>query len=270
MDIYLPDANLAIELNGFLFHSYGTTFPNNIEDLKTKFKNHQNKFIECKEKNIDLIQISDLDWKYKNKKEIWKNIIKHKLKLNQNSIGARTLIIKIPTIIEEKDFLNKYHIQGYTNSSVRYGLYNKENELIYLMTFIKNRYSKQDSWELLRCCGAHHFNINGGASKLLKYFEKNYLPKKIFTFANLNYSKGNLYNKLGFKFLRISPPNYKFINNRGESYSRQFFQKHKLEDLYSSGKISFYDKNLTAIQNVFNNSYRLLPDAGNMVFEKTY
>lgn len=270
LDIYLPNENLAIELNGFLFHSYGTTFPNNIEDLKTKFKNHQNKFIECKEKNIDLIQISDLDWKYKNKKEIWKNIIKHKLKLNQNSIGARTLIIKIPTIIEEKDFLNKYHIQGYTNSSVRYGLYNKENELVYLMTFIKNRYSKQDSWELLRCCGIHQFNINGGASKLLKHFEKNYSPKKIFTFANLNYSNGNLYNKLGFEFLRISPPNYRFINNRGENYSRQFFQKHKLEDLYSSGKISFYDKNLTAIQNVFNNYYRLLPDAGNMVFEKTY
>lgn len=273
LDIYLPDYNFAIELNGFIFHSYGKTFPNNINIWRSKFKNHQNKFLECKEKDIHLIQISDLEWKYKNKKEIWKNIIKHKLKLNTRNIGARNLIMKIPTIKEEKDFLNKYHIQGYTHSSIRYGLYTKENELVYIMTFIKNRYSKNNinnDWELLRCCGIHEFNINGGASKLLKYFERIHKPERIFTFANLNYSLGNLYNKIGFKLLRISPPNFKFIDINGRSYSRQSFQKYKLKELYINGKLETYNENVSAIQNIFNNNYRLLPDAGNMVFEKIY
>ena len=271
LDIYLPDYNFAIELNGFIFHSFGKTFPNNSNIWRENFKSHQNKFLECREKNIQLIQISDLDWKYKTKKEIWKNIIKHKIKLTTNNIGARRLFIKIPSIDEEKEFLNQYHIQGYSHSSIRYGLYTLENKLVYIMTFIKNRYSKikiENDWELLRCCGIHSANINGGASKLLKHFEDIHKPERIFTFANLDYSSGNLYNKLNFKLLRISPPNFKFIDNRGKRYSRQTFQKHKLKDLYFNGKLENYNENLSSIQNLFNNNYRLLPDAGNMVFEK--
>ena len=98
----------------------------------------------------------------------------------------------------------------------------------------------------------------------LKGLHQSYRKIQIFFPIPINYK---LEKAIILKFNTLY---YRFINNRGESYSRQFFQKHKLEDLYSSGKISFYDKNLTAIQNVFNNYYRLLPDAGNMVFEKTY
>lgn len=72
LDIFVPEKNIAIELNGVFWHSFDS-----IESKEQKQKHH-NKYALCKEKNIRLIQFTDEEWH--NKRQICESIIK-------NSIG---------------------------------------------------------------------------------------------------------------------------------------------------------------------------------------
>jgi hypothetical protein len=57
LDIYFPDKNLAIEYNGGLWHSFGSSFSNNIHDESKNKNKHFNKFKQCNDLNINLLQI---------------------------------------------------------------------------------------------------------------------------------------------------------------------------------------------------------------------
>ena len=114
----------------------------------------------------------------------------------KNSVYARKCIIKLVDNNESKTFINQYHLQGYSKSSINIGLY-YNNELISIMTFGKPRYNKNYEYELIRYCYSYH--VIGGAEKLFKYFINNYTPKSIISYCDLSKFTGELYVKLGFK-----------------------------------------------------------------------
>jgi hypothetical protein len=220
LDIYLPDHNLAIEFNGLYYHS---------ELFKDK-NYHFNKTNLCQEKGIQLIHIFEDEWVYKS--DIVKSMIKNKLGLTENKIFARKCEIK--EIIDNKlirDFLDKNHIQGYVKSKFKLGLFH-ENELVSLMTFIKTRKSiaiQENSFELNRFCNKLNTNVIGGASKLFKFFIKNYQPKEVISFADRRYSNGGLYVKLGFNEIYKTNADYSYFNrNQIKRYHRFGFRKDNL------------------------------------------
>ena len=88
--------------------------------------------------------------------------------------------------------------------------------------------SEVGEYELLRYCTVANFNIIGGAGKLLKYFERNYNPSKIISYADRRWSQGNLYRQLGFKETHISKSNYWYIENDIRKH-RFNFRKNVLE-----------------------------------------
>ena len=102
----------------------------------------------------------------------------------------------------------------------------------------------------------------GGAARLFKWFINNYKPNNIITYANRRYSKGNIYNILGFTFIKNTPPNYFYFRGEQNCYSRNYFQKHLLEK-----KLEIYDEGKTEFENMFENDYRVFFDSGNMSFE---
>ena len=103
------------------------------------------------------------------------------------------------------------------NASVSVGLYCND-ELISLMTFGKCRFDKKHEWELLRFCNKLGCHVPGAASKLLKFFEKEYSPKLLVTYAVRRWSQGKLYEALGFKLDHISRPDYRYVKgNKLES-----------------------------------------------------
>lgn len=218
IDILLPDLNIGFEFNGVYWHS-------------EKFKNknyHLNKVSKSKEKNIDLITIWEDDWNIKN--DICKSFILNKLKKSKK-IFARKCIIKVINYIDAKDFLNNNHLQGDCKSSVRIALYHN-GDIVALMTFSKLRIalgneSKKGYWELTRFCNKNGYSIIGGASKLLKYFIKNYNPLEVQSYSDNMISNGDLYNTLGFKYSHTSKPSYWYSIN-GIRYHRYNFQKRKL------------------------------------------
>lgn len=258
LDIYIPNKKIAIEYNGGLWHSFGINFPNNISDeLKNKNK-HFNKFKQCNDLNINLLQINSYEWSNLNKQNIWKSIINNKLKIN-NKIYARKCKILELCNKQKNDFLNINHLQGMDNSKIKLGL-EYEGRLVSVMTFSKPRFNKNYEWELVRFCNLLNYNVIGAASKLLKHFIKNHNPKTLISYADLRYSNGNLYKKLGFEFKKYTPPSYVYIKG-DKVLSRFSCQKNKLSKI-----LSYFDENKSESQNMIDNNYRKLWDAGTMLF----
>ena len=130
------------------------------------------------------------------------------------------------------------------------------------MSFSKSRFNKNIEWELLRFCTKINTQVIGAASKLLSYFIKNFNPNSIISYANRRWSNGKLYEKLNFKYIGATKPNYfYFIPNENILYSRVKFQKHKLKDI-----LPVYDYSLSETINMYNNGYRKIYDCGNLKY----
>jgi len=255
IDLYLPDYKFAIEVDGIYWHS----------ELTGKKRNyHINKTRLCEKKGIHLIHIFENEWIFKS--DIIKSIILTKLKLNTNRIYARNTIIKEIDNKTKKVFLNTNHLQGNGKSKYKFGLFYNE-DLVCVMTFGKRKITKNSpEYEIIRFATKLNINVIGGASKLLKHFEKTVSPIKLITYADRRYSNSNVfYEFLGFTFSHESKPNYWYFKNSLDLLSRVNFQKHKLKY-----KLNIFDETLSEWDNMKNNGYNRIWDCGNYVFKKQY
>lgn len=216
LDIYIPEYNLAIEYHGLYWHS--TEFNENINSNK-----HFQKFKKCYDKDIRLIQIFEDEWNYK------RDIVEKKLLHILHKGDSRKRIFARKCEIKEIDaktknlFLEKYHIQGKDASQIKLGAF-YNNELISVMTFAKGNISKGSKpkdgiWELSRFASHYDYIVIGIAGKLLNFFEKNYQWDEIFSYADLRWSVGNVYYKLGFELDSITQPGY-FYTKHGKRIHR--------------------------------------------------
>jgi hypothetical protein len=238
IDIYLPDLKLGFEFNGLYWHSD-----------KEKSKNyHLIKTNYFKERGIRIIHIWEDDWIFKT--NIIKSQILNLLKLTSDKIFARKCEVK--PIEDSKlinNFLNHNHIQGYVNSVIKLGLYYND-ELVSIMTFDQFEGRKKmndDEWNLSRFCNKINTNVIGGASKLLNYFIKNYNPTRIISYADKDWSIGNLYEKLGFSLVKEINPDYKYIINGRRVHKSRFRKSYtgvseskiKMLKIYDCGKLKY-------------------------------
>ena len=249
LDIYIPSHNIAIEYNGLYWHS---------ELFKDK-NYHLNKSKMCNDKNIRLIHIFEDEWVYK--KEIVKSRIKNILGITTNKIYARKCEVREVSPSDTKEFLNNNHIQGFSKSKVKLGLYYND-ELVSLMTFGLGRLimgGKNDEWELVRFCNKLDTTVIGGASKLFKFFIKNYKPSKVISYADIRWSDGGLYYNLGFDFIHDSKPNYWYVTND----IREYRFKYRKSELVKHG----YDSNKSEKEIMFELKKYRIYDCGNKKFE---
>lgn len=114
-------------------------------------------------------------------------------------------IYKLKTEVTDL-FLESNHIQGTCRGQdVSLGLV-KDGELYMVMTFGRSRYNKNYSVELLRMATKRGYRVVGGASKLFQYFVNTYEIYSIISYCDLSKFKGDVYEKIGMKHLRNSPP----------------------------------------------------------------
>lgn len=253
LDIYLPELKIAIEFNGNRFHS----------DLYKKKTYHLKKTQECNLKGIRLIHIWECD--YTKKKPIILSNIKTILGKTDSRIYARKCIIRTVSSMETQRFLNQNHLQGNTVAGTRLGLYYKD-DLVAMMTFSKLRKAvgmthKEGSFELARFCNQLNTSVVGGASKLFQYFIKTYKPEYVFSFANRDWSMGNMYSKLGMTSKGVTPPGY-FYTKSQYRYSRFAFTKHKLVEMG-------FDSSKTEYDIMTEEGYFRIWDCGNLKYEWT-
>jgi len=237
IDIFLPDHSIGIEINGNYYHS-------EMSGNKNK-KYHLEKSLMGQKKNIKIIHIFEDELLLK--QEIVFSRLKSVLGLNKKIYGRHCEVKVIEKKIS-KEFLNKHHIQGDTIDLIRYGIFHEE-KLKGVMTFGKKRKSlgnktKNDSeWELVRFSNLKDLTIVGGFSKLLTKFIKDHKPTSIITYADIRWSgidhKKTVYNKNGFEFIEVTPPNYWYIDTKLylNRYHRFKFRKDVLVNAgYSSKK----------------------------------
>jgi hypothetical protein len=217
IDIFLPEKNLGIEVNGIKFHSdeYGKG-----EDY------HLHKTRIFSDIGIQILHFFDDE--ISQKMDLVLDMIRSKSGLNK-SIYARNCSVR--KIDNPADFLNSNHLQGSVHSSVAYGLFHND-ELVSCMTFGGLRKSlghskKEGTWEMLRFCNRLGINVVGGASRLLRHFILDNDPDKIISYANLRWSNGNMYRKIGFFDDGVTKPGY-FYFWKNKRVHRYFLRKSEL------------------------------------------
>lgn len=252
LDIVIPFKKIAIEYCGLWFHSSG---PNSHDNKDKDY--HVKKLKLCENNNYRLITIFEDEWVLK------QDIVKSKIKqilgiFDGKRIYARDCEISIINYDKKSNFLNKYHLQGDSISSINIGLF-YNNELISVMTFLKLK--NNDEWELSRYCCMLNTQIIGGASKLLSYFKRNYKWNKIITHSDRRWSTFEFYKKIGFKLDKITDPNYWYWGKHiiGRKH-RLNYMKSKLKQMKS------YNESLTEFQIMALENYSWIYDCGNYKF----
>lgn len=255
LDVYLPDQHLAIEYNGWYWHS----------DRFCRKGYHKEKTDWCERQGIQLFTIFDLD-----DLDIWKSMILARLGKAQR-IPARKCELRALNYRDVKEFLAENHLQGSAVSSVQYGLF-YEGELVEVMTFAKPRFAKQMSakqmsakqydFELVRLCTKKGLVVVGGASRLWTAFRREHPRASVISYANRRFSQGKVYRTLGFSLVKTTAPNYVYVR-QDEVVTRYQAQKHRLPQLLGEG----YDPNLSEFENMTRAGFERMYDCGNLVFE---
>jgi hypothetical protein len=192
LDMVFDQHKIAIEYCGLYWHS---------EASSHKDKNyHANKMRLTNEKGYRLITIFSDEWKYK--QPIVKSKLKNIFQQTARKHHARKLSVKLVPYQESQQFLNLHHLQGSSVAKINLGLYTNLDELVALMTFSNGRAALNSKtltteYELVRFV-TNGDSVIGGASKLLTNFITMYSPSKIISYADLRWSEGAVYEKIGF------------------------------------------------------------------------
>jgi len=250
LDIFVPAINFAIEFDGIYWHSG-----------ESRSNYHLMKTAMCRERSIDLFHVFQNEWVDPVKQGVWRSMIANKFGKNERVYARKCVVREVGSRVAH-EFLLENHLQGFVSSFVKIGLFH-ENELVSLMTFGKARFNKNYEWELTRFCSKKFVNVVGGVSKLFAHFVRNCNPQSIISYADLRYSNGKMYEKIGMRHVGNSRPNYYYFElGKIDLHNRIEFQKHKLSRILEN-----FDESKSEHENMIANGYRRIWDCGNMVFE---
>jgi len=96
--------------------------------------------------------------------------------------------------------------------------------------------------------------VVGGSSKMLKYFMNQYFPNRIISYADKDWSIGNLYRSMGFVEVSDGYPDYKYVVDNIRVHKSKYRKSKLSTDLSESN----YMKN--------NGVYKIW-DCGKLKFE---
>lgn len=230
VDFYFPDHKLAVEISPTITHNSFMS----VYEGEPKDKNyHIEKYHACERQGIELITI--FDWMPWGKTL---EMIKHKLSGNSVTIGANKCHVETFTKSESnlskdtKFFIDANHILGFpsTRGTQYYTVLKdkKSGDIIAAAGWgeISSRSygsNKKDSSskgivELTRLVFKSGYSVPGGASRLMKDFERNYKSisgselKKIVTSSDCDLGTGKIYERLGFTLIEKPVAGLNFVS----------------------------------------------------------
>jgi hypothetical protein len=255
LDLLLPAKRLAVEFNGTFWHA---------DTRKDKWY-HQKKALACAAKGIQLVHIYEYDWD--RDQQACLQLLAGKLGTSDEVLNARALQIRAVRSSEASAFLAVNHFQGAVNAPVRLGLFDGER-LVSLMTFGRPRYGGGYQWELLRFCSLASVRVRGGAGRLFKAFVRQHLTlgDKVVSFARLDYSRGGVYEALGFVREEVCAPDYVWVKQPKLVLKRYATQKHLLPALLGKD----FDPAKSESENMRSARYNRVYSAGNLRYVFTH
>ena len=115
--------------------------------------------------------------------------------------------------------------------------------------------------ELLRYATVSNTSVQGGLGRLLSHAQNDLKFTSLISYANLNWGRGGIYEKLGFDLLNISLPNYWYWRSLDQIHNRIKFQKHKILGKAAGNSEREIARNM---------GYRRFFDSGNSVWLKVW
>lgn len=157
--------------------------------------------------DLHLIHIWEDQWT--NKKEIVKSRITSFFGKSKTVFARKTKVVKLNKI-ELLEFLNQNHLNEPASAKHKYGLINGD-ELVAVSAFsascpIHREGVVYKSHQLIRFCNKNGTTVVGGLSKLISHFIKMHNPEDIMSYADLDWSNGKSYTRLGFDKIGILGP----------------------------------------------------------------
>jgi len=230
---------VGIELHGSYFHS----------ERYREHSYHFKKHVKCRDAGIQLIQIFDHEWS--SKPDLMKSYLKSKFGIFEDRIHARDCVVDLDVPRDEvKRFIDENHLQGYSGHLEAYSLrYN--HEVVACITL--NRHHRDASTIILnRLCSKVGVKIDGGFERLFAS-----IPMKhgLITHADLRFTDGSIYRRLGFVEDGFLRPDYYYTKN-GRVFSKQSLKKTKEER-----ETNLSEKDLRSLQ-----GYLRVYDAGKIRF----
>ena len=254
LDIYIPDKNIAIEIDGVFWHSFAQT------ETTHEKRAHINKTLDAAAQGIQLLHFWCVEWNEKN--PIVKSMIAAKLGISER-IWARNCTIKEISPKNAREFLNANHLSGFNGAAVHVGLF-YHDELVHVTSFGKSRFNKNHRFEIIRSASILEHTVVGGLGRCFSYFVKNFCSSgdKIISYADRRFSTGESYAKIGFtQKVDDQSIGYWWVKDKGPEH-RSNYQKHLLKS-----KFPCADHTQSEAEIMFSQGYRRLWDCGNLMFE---
>jgi len=248
IDILFPDQKLGIEICGSYWHS----------DKFLSKNYHQEKTLQCESKGIKLLTLFDFDIIHKPHVIDSMILTAANAEINKRIPARKCKVVEI-NYTEAKNFIENYHIRGYSKSKYHYGLtYN--NELVAVSSWSNLRYDqKNNGLELIRLCSK--FPINGLLGKLTKFVYNIKKPEAIWSYVDLRYGNGVSYESSGYNLVKITSPGYWYVDQYGKCWHRSSFTKRQLVEKYKQ------DKNKTEFQIMDELKYHRIWDCGHKLYK---
>lgn len=199
IDIFVPELNIGIEYNGLYWHS---------EAYKSN-SYHYDKMKFFAEKGITIINLFENEWQHRNDQV--KSFLRSKLRKNSITIGARKVDFRWVDKSVVSEFVEKYHIQGYT-SNTKTAIAGYFNDEVVVAACFSHHHRKADQWVLSRFVGKDNVTVSGALSKMSRMALEVYTD--IVSWCDLRWSNGSGYKNSGWVKEEILRPDYFYTNCR--------------------------------------------------------
>lgn len=220
-DIYVPEAKIAIEHNGLVWHS---------EKFHRKPKTHLiDKKRDAEVIGIQCIHLYEDEWRYRN--DASKALIKYALG-KVDRLNARDCAFEIVTSSssEAVAFMDANHIQGAAGCKL-FAVLRHEGNIVMAASFGQlrsNRFNKdKNRWELTRM--ASSASVRGGATKIITNLLRA-MPeiRNITTYYDHRlFSGGKVYDAMGFRKVSEAGPDYCYVIGDKRMH-KSLFQKSEI------------------------------------------
>lgn len=182
----------------------------------------------------------------------------------KDKIYARKCTIQAVSVKEAREFIEKYHLQGYAKDEIRIGLYYNE-ELVMIMTFGKPRYNKNYQYELVRLCSKA--NVIGGAERIFNYFVKIFNPESVVSYCDIAKFSGETYRKLGFVCKGKPKPSKHWFNIKTNQHITDNLLRQKgFDQLFKTN----YGKGTSNEELMIQNFFLPVYDCGQVTYVKSF
>ncbi|MDR2292700.1 MAG: hypothetical protein LBE11_04415 [Prevotellaceae bacterium] len=188
----------------------------------------QNLATAAEKQNLQLVIIHEDKWITK------KDVIRCRLLAHLGKfvrIHGRLCDTKRITKAQADEFLFQNHLYDSPQAKHKYGLFYK-NQLVAVATFSGGRPIVRDkktyrSHELVRFANYRNYVVCGGMGKLVAHFIAEQNPDDIMSYADVDWSSGKSYEKLGFKFIEYTEPQKFYVDAKT---SQRYYVKKNLHE----------------------------------------